>query len=587
MIISGSSNRHEEDSDEELERLIQQNTQANGQTGDDDESGSDEESGEDEEEEGGSEEGGSDDEEDNDNFSDLVYESESENENTQTPKSSKKNSKTTESVANGTAKKSLTEKERKAMMEKAAKELPYTFELPHKFETLEKLLKNRNAEYQEVILDRMIKCNHPKVESGNKEKFITLFAYLLQHINDTAASATVNNVENCFSIFDRLCPLLYDLSHLNAAETTQCFREVIKEKQSEFREQEKEYPALDTLVFFKIASNLYSVSDFRHFVVTPCVIFISHMLSRCKVATRSDIASGLFLVTTLLDYTQMSKRFLPAALNFLVGVIYVCVPKRPIQQIKVIPPFKSSGDGSSLLVLTNSEFAKVKNSSEGFLEAADLVRTEIDASFKVRALNSALRLTTDFLETLADNSSVKFLAEPIEHILERLDVEQYPAFVKSSYDKCRTVINSINDKNLLYIVPGVKRPKALRMMEPKFERIFDDKRNRKPGGKEKAIRDGMIRKIKKETKGAVREIRRDNSFIAKLQLKKQMQRYAEHIFYLSNFLYVTLYHNLLIDFYLIFLNSDAERREKVKRIYSEASIQQGELNAIDRKKKHL
>lgn len=31
--------------------------------------------------------------------------------------------------------------------------------------------------------------------------------------------------------------------------------------------------------------------------------------------------------------------------------------------------------------------------------------------------------------------------------------------------------------------------------------------------------------------------------------------------------------------------SDKERREKVKRIYSEASLQQGELNAMEREKK--
>lgn len=40
-------------------------------------------------------------------------------------------------------------------------------------------------------------------------------------------------------------------------------------------------------------------------------------------------------------------------------------------------------------------------------------------------------------------------------------------------------------------------------------------------------------------------------------------------------------------FYFAFIYSDAERKEKVRRIFAEASIQQGELNAMDRKKKHL
>lgn len=460
--------------------------------------------------------------------------SESEDDQANTSKNIKKSIKTDikSPLKNGVPK-PLSKEDREAMMEKAAKELPYTFELPHKFEALEKLLKNRNAEYQAVILDRMIKCNHPKVEPANKEKMITLFAYLLQHINDVAAKTTANNVESCFHILDRLTPSLYDLSHLNAAETTQCFREVIKEKQSEFRNNEKMYPALDTLVFFKIASQLYSVSDFRHFVVSPCVIFISHILSRCRVNNRVDIASGLFLVTTILDYTQQSKRFLPSAINFLVGIIYLCVPKRPIQSLKAIPPFKSTGDTHSLLVLTKKDKSDIAKCTDQCLKAIDLVDTEIDTSFKLRAFNSTLRLVTDLLQSLNVHQGARFLAAPIEDMLEKIEIDRYPDFIKTNYQKCRSVINSINDKNLCYIVPAAKKPRALRQLEPKFERIYDDKRNRKPGQKEKAVRVGLMKKIKRETKGAVRDIKRDNAFISNLRFKKQMQRYV--LFYILLF----------------------------------------------------
>lgn len=38
---------------------------------------------------------------------------------------------------------------------------------------------------------------------------------------------------------------------------------------------------------------------------------------------------------------------------------------------------------------------------------------------------------------------------------------------------------------------------------------------------------------------------------------------------------------------MFLLFRDAERKDKVKRLFAEASIQQGELNAMDRKKKHM
>uniref|UniRef100_A0A1B0CE57 Uncharacterized protein n=1 Tax=Lutzomyia longipalpis TaxID=7200 RepID=A0A1B0CE57_LUTLO len=61
-------------------------------------------------------------------------------------------------------------------------------------------------------------------------------------------------------------------------------------------------------------------------------------------------------------------------------------------------------------------------------------------------------------------------------------------------------------------------------------------------------------KVKRETKSALREIRRDAEFIGKMRIKRQMQL-------------------------------DRERREKVKRIFAEASDQQAELNALDRSNK--
>lgn len=72
--------------------------------------------------------------------------------------------------------------------------------------------------------------------------------------------------------------------------------------------------------------------------------------------------------------------------------------------------------------------------------------------------------------------------------------------------------------------------------------------------KAKAEREKLLHKYKKEMKGALREIRRDKSFLGRVKIKRQIQ-------------------------------SDTDRKEKVKQIYAEASIQQSELNALDRKKK--
>lgn len=70
---------------------------------------------------------------------------------------------------------------------------------------------------------------------------------------------------------------------------------------------------------------------------------------------------------------------------------------------------------------------------------------------------------------------------------------------------------------------------------------------------EKAEREKMIHKIKREMKGAIREVRRDSSFLANLKIKEQIK-------------------------------SDVERKRKVKEIFGDAAVQQSEFNKMKRKK---
>lgn len=81
---------------------------------------------------------------------------------------------------------------------------------------------------------------------------------------------------------------------------------------------------------------------------------------------------------------------------------------------------------------------------------------------------------------------------------------------------------------------------------------YDDKRH-KPMSKERAEREKLLHKYKKEKKGAMREIRRDRTFLAKIQIKQQIK-------------------------------NDEERKRKVKEIFGEAATQQSELKKFKRKK---
>jgi len=92
---------------------------------------------------------------------------------------------------------------KKKIMEKAQNELSHTYNAPENFEELEKLLKHYSADYQSVIIDRIIKYNHWTLDGRNRDKMSNLFIYLLQYVNNCASTENVDDLVKCFQIFDR------------------------------------------------------------------------------------------------------------------------------------------------------------------------------------------------------------------------------------------------------------------------------------------------------------------------------------------------------------------------------------------------
>merc|ERR1719394_741240 len=173
----------EDDKDEQFDK----NEKSEGEEGEENEEGG-------EEEESGSED---------DQFSDLE-ESGSEDEAKVSPKKPKKSkkivatkTKTIEKVENNTDK----------------KELPFTFKVPKTSDDLEELFEGRNSKEKAIIIERMIKCNHPQFGKDNKAQLENLFAFLLQHIHDSASiEETDEDIEDNLASVQSLVPFLFDLA---------------------------------------------------------------------------------------------------------------------------------------------------------------------------------------------------------------------------------------------------------------------------------------------------------------------------------------------------------------------------------------
>ncbi|KAG5670942.1 hypothetical protein PVAND_001171 [Polypedilum vanderplanki] len=427
--------------------------------------------------------------------------------------------------------------------------IPFTISMPANYEDFLELFNKQSIKNQSTIVERIIKTNHPKLYVLNKMKMQKLFTYLLQYINDLFSNFNETNISKYFKLVQQLIPHLYDLIHMSPEECSENFLDVIKEKYDEYKKNPKLFPRLDTLIFFKIMASLFPTSDFRHPIVTPCYIFLHHILSQAKVKNRYTVAAGLFLVTLTLEFQHISKRFMPSVMNFLTGICFLGSKKSPIEKLKVIPPFKRMDE---LLVLTE----KYENEFEitEKLKSIDFSETPIDDYFKARALNLASCLMKDIIEIYNEHVGMRYLLDPFEHVLNRLsDEKNLPESIKSNIDSILADFKKIHlDKKFKYPEPEKKNIPMLRMLEPRFENVHTDRRQMycQSGNAE---RKKLKHMVKRENKAAKRELRRDNEFVSKIRHKRQRMM-------------------------------DIERKEKVKRIFQEANVQQSEFKALSRTK---
>jgi nucleolar protein 14 len=76
-------------------------------------------------------------------------------------------------------------------------------------------------------------------------------------------------------------------------------------------EKERCWPSTGTLLLLKLQSLLFSVTDYRHVIVTPTLLLLGQCLTHCPVNTLADLRAGLFCAGLMIDVCSKAKRYAP------------------------------------------------------------------------------------------------------------------------------------------------------------------------------------------------------------------------------------------------------------------------------------
>ncbi|NWV25589.1 NOP14 protein, partial [Origma solitaria] len=439
--------------------------------------------------------------------------------------------------------------------EAAKSELPYTFAAPESYETFKSLLAGRTIEQQLIILERIQKCNHPSLAVGNKAKLEKLFGFLLEYIGELA---TLDLPE--LRTIDKLVLPLYNLCQMFPEAASDSIKFILRDAAHDLEEVievkgRATLPSLDTLIYLKIVSLLFPTSDFWHPVVTPAFVYMSQLLTKCRITTLQDVIKGLFICCLFLEYVSLSRRFAPELINFLLGVLHISLPKNQAQGYTVVHPFTPVGKNLELLLVCDKEdlesWEKQNVPLSVVTRLKETSRTEIN---HIRL--SCLALCFDLIKKCAalyeSLPSFHEIMRPVRILLTKhVPVSEYPQKMQEWY---RSALKELENKVKHYtpLICEKKKPVPLKQYTPKIVKVLEFGR-KQVGSKKEQERKQLIQRHKRELKGAIREIRKDNQFLARMQLSEIMER-------------------------------DSARKRKVKELLGSLATQEGEWKAMKRKK---
>ncbi|KAI1382230.1 Nop14-like protein [Hypoxylon crocopeplum] len=398
--------------------------------------------------------------------------------------------------------------------------LPYTFPCPQTLDEFIEITQRVSIDYLPTVVQRIRALYHPKLDSDNKSKLANFVTILIQYL---AYSSNLTELPP-FSMLESLIRHIHSLAKSYPIETANEFRSQLED----FGQSRPLSPNLGDLLMLTAIGSIFPTSDHFHQVATPAGLLIARNLERVPKQI-TDYAQGVYLSTLALQYQQVSKRYVPEVMNFCLNTLCALAPEKPRKTLGYFPihdpaPGTRIADAQSVKVrkLTPVDCVEDDRSNE------EIVSTEL----------AILATTAQLLDAAADLYSGKpaFFEtfEPAKNVLTHLASKscktKFPATLNEQFEK----LGSKLDRMLRFAHMARRplelhhhRPLPIKTAVPKFEDSFDPNKHYDPD-RDRAELAKLKAEHKKERKGAMRELRKDASFMAREHLRMKKAKDAAY-----------------------------------------------------------
>jgi len=442
---------------------------------------------------------------------------------------------------------------RQKAKEKARKEMPFVFEVPTTLEALHDMIGTYASTGADasLIIERIHKANSVRLDKRNKEKMQNFYDVLLRRfiaVGDAINSSGDGGEElGRYNQLDALTQILYRLSQ----DSPECAGAVWSRRLGIFqnahakRLRDSEFvgadddafsawPSTGTFLLLRALGHIFPVTDLRHQVVTPALLFLGQVIAQTPVRSINDLIMGVLCSGLMIEYTKEAKRIAPEALAFLAGSLRLFAIPGTNNVHFAIPSLETASKSPNFKKMRAfvSEFGDFDEVPKLSLEEDEME----DGKTHVAVLCSVLSIVKKSAETLkislrnAESETFSGITDSLLSLKPSSKNVSFPACVASHVQRTAAAVSDackldvprtpLRRRTGLSISERAIKSLAPRMEDPSRYSMSKDK------GKSasQAAIDRTRREFKREQKAVSRELRLDAAFIENERRKDQEQR---------------------------------------------------------------
>lgn len=369
-----------------------------------------------------------------------------------------------------------------------------------------------------MMVQRVRAVYHPKLANENKHKLGNFAMVLVDHIS-YLANLTQHPP---FAVLEALIRHVHSLAKTFPEGVGRAFRSHLK---AIHEERPTALNAGDLIILTAVAS-VFPTSDHFHQVVTPAMLCMTRYLGQKVPNSLSDLATGTYLMTLCLQYQRLSKRYVPETANYVLNALWALAPAKPKRLAGAFPHH------------TLPDSLRLGSGSDITGRALDFwdIQPSIDPSdadnqgLKLALMDTQVDVIENMISIWAEKSA---FCEVFDAIYTALNFLGSKTCSKKLNDETRKKIRATEGKLHSQLHQSLSarkplrlhnhRPLAIKTSIPKFEESYNPDKHYDPN-RDRADMSKLKAEHKRESKGAMRELRKDANFIARESLKEKKER---------------------------------------------------------------